>query len=116
MNQREIKRRLKKMVFNELDKVLLIFTKQKQFYSVERLPLTIFNKLVDIVKIKESIDVKEFDNFKEGFSKMLNALKAECKTASTVIGDDCISYKEVESFIKILKDSFEEGQRLKAVS
>jgi len=100
------------MVFNELDKILILFNKQKEHYAVDRLPLSIVNNIIDLVKLKDSNDVKEFDNFKENFNKTLEVLKLELKKQSSVIGDGNISYSETEIFIDEIKESFKEGQKL----
>lgn len=111
MNQRQIRKKTRKMVNDHYDHMIKLIKKTAKEYSVERVPLVFVNQIIDKAKLKEKFDIVELEAFRLKFNELNDLLKKECKKLGKTTNDNCITVFHFANYVNILREAFDKGQR-----
>lgn len=112
MGPRKFKRVTRKMVFSRYDSILKSCRIIENSYGVKRIPLDAFKIIIDNAYFEKS-ENENIQKFTRQFNKTLDSIWLFSNENSKLIGDNCISRKEVKQWIDALKAAFIKGQNEK---
>lgn len=109
-NNRKAKRTILKLSEKNYRRILKNSKNYCRKLGLKRIPLPVFDKIVDLACITPDDDAEQFVfEFADKYNTTLTTLKRVCKTQSNVIGDNAVSIFEIELFINELIKSLREG-------
>lgn len=110
MSEKRANRKVKRMVFNALDKIVDGAKSICKSWEIKRIPLGVLNEIIDKGKFPLTTKNKFVLNHERTFNKTLILLKKVCKTESKRVGDGKLAISQLKTMIDALKESFETEQ------
>ena len=106
------KRKTRKLAFKRYDLVENGVKRVLKDYGLKRLPLVTFNEFINKVMFRpeEIKQLKNLGNFCDHFNDSLLLIKDFARENGEHFGDNCVSLKEVEDWVKAAKKGFIIGQ------